>query len=94
MSTTARAGQLVKAPVDVYGIEGRYAHAIYSAATKNKKLDAVDKDMKKVEQLLEQDKKFAAFVLDPTLKKTQKKGKRGSSILVDFFCKNASIAIL
>jgi len=86
MSTTARAGQLVKAPVDVYGIEGRYAHAIYSAA--------IDKDMKKVEQLLEQDKKFAAFVLDPTLKKTQKKGKRGSSILVDFFCKNASIAIL
>lgn len=75
MGTTARTAQLVKAPVEVHGIEGRYAHALYSAATKSKKLDTVDKDMKAVETLLNRDKKFAAFVKDPTFKKSMKKGK-------------------
>ena len=37
-----------QAPIQVFGIEGRYAHAIYSAAAKNNKLDAVDKDVQKL----------------------------------------------
>jgi hypothetical protein len=28
----------------LYGLEGRYAHAIYAAAARNGQLDAVDKD--------------------------------------------------
>ena len=28
----------------MYGLEGRYAHAVYAAAAKNNQLDAVDKD--------------------------------------------------
>lgn len=74
MSTASRLSQLVKAPIEVHGIEGRYAHALYSAATKSKKLDAVEKDLKKVESLLEKDKQLSAFVRDPTFKKTLKKG--------------------
>lgn len=74
MSTSARSAQLVKAPIEVFGIEGRYAHALYSAATKSKKLDAVDNDMKKLQSLMGSDAKFAQFVEDPSLKKTQKKG--------------------
>ena len=34
-----------KAPIQVFGIEGRYATALYSAATKEKKLDAVEKEL-------------------------------------------------
>ena len=75
MSTSARLSQLVKAPIEVHGIEGRYAHALYSAATKSKKLEAVDKDMKNLETMLSKDKKLSQFVRDPTLKKTFKKGK-------------------
>ena len=45
-STTASASQLVKAPAQVYGTEGRYAAALYSAASKQKALDAVEKDLK------------------------------------------------
>ena len=33
-----------KAPIQLYGLEGRYAHAIYSAASKQNQLEAVDKD--------------------------------------------------
>ena len=75
MSTSARASQLVKAPVQVFGIEGRYAHALYSAATKSKKLDAVEKDMQKLEGFMASDAKFAQFVKDPSMKRTQKKCK-------------------
>jgi hypothetical protein len=36
-------------PVHVFGIEGRYAHALYSAAIKEKKLEAVEKEIKAVQ---------------------------------------------
>jgi hypothetical protein len=35
-------------PVQVYGIEGRYATALYSAASKEKKLDQVEKELLRV----------------------------------------------
>ena len=34
----------IKAPIQLYGLEGRYAHAVYAAASKKNQLDAVDKD--------------------------------------------------
>ena len=44
-STTIRSAGLVKAPVQVFGTEGRYAAALFSAASKNKALDVVEKDL-------------------------------------------------
>ncbi|KAG7175876.1 ATP synthase subunit O-like [Homarus americanus] len=41
-------------PVQVFGLEGRYATALYSAASKEKALDAVDKDMKVFSELKQQ----------------------------------------
>jgi F-type H+-transporting ATPase subunit O len=32
-------------PLKLYGIEGRYASALFSAATKQNKLDVVDKEI-------------------------------------------------
>ena len=32
----------------MFGVEGRYASALYSAATKKKSLDTVDKDLKEL----------------------------------------------
>lgn len=34
-----------QAPIQMFGVEGRYATALYSAAAKQKQLDAVEKDM-------------------------------------------------
>lgn len=56
-------------------MEGRYAGALYSAAQKEKKLDAVEKQLKEVKGLFDSDTKFRDFVLDPTYKRTDKKGK-------------------
>ena len=38
----------LQAPIQLFGVEGRYAHALYSAASKQKKLDVVEGDLKKV----------------------------------------------
>lgn len=35
-------------PVQVYGLSGSYASALYSAASKQKSLDSVEKDLKSV----------------------------------------------
>ena len=72
-SNVAMAGQLIKTPVQVHGIEGRYASALYSAAHKSKTLETVDKDLKAVRDILRENNKFREFVLDPTLKATKKK---------------------
>ena len=58
-------------PVQVYGIEGRYATALYSAASKKKKLDQVEKELLRVGQLLK-DPKVSLAVLNPYIKRTIK----------------------
>lgn len=35
-------------PIQVYGLEGRYATALYSAASKQKKLDQIEKELSRV----------------------------------------------
>jgi len=71
-SSTASLSQLVKTPAPVFGTEGRYAAALYSAATKQKALDAVEKDLKTMKATIQKDKKFAEFLADPSVKKTIK----------------------
>ena len=40
--------KLAKPALQIYGIEGRYAHALYSAASKKNSLDKVEADIGKV----------------------------------------------
>merc|ERR1711973_750720 len=70
LSTSAGLSQLVKTPAPVFGTEGRYAAALYSAATKKKALDAVEKDLKAMKATLGKDARFAEFLADPSVKKT------------------------
>ncbi|ENN82040.1 ATP synthase subunit O, mitochondrial-like [Dendroctonus ponderosae] len=71
-STGQVASQLVKPPVQIFGIEGRYATALYSAATKKKTLDSVEKDLIGLETSLKTDPKFKSFILNPTIKRSLK----------------------
>ncbi|XP_005178515.1 ATP synthase subunit O, mitochondrial [Musca domestica] len=66
MSTGA---QMVKPPVQVFGLEGRYATALYSAATKLKQLDQVEKDLLAFQATLKQDKKLRESVVSPIVNK-------------------------
>ena len=36
---------LVQAPIKVFGIEGRYAHALFSAASRQNAIDKVEKEL-------------------------------------------------
>jgi len=59
--------------MQVFGIEGRYATALYSAASKEKQLDNVEKDLKDIHGLLKKKGKFLDFLLNPSVSRTQKK---------------------
>lgn len=72
LSTSAVGQQLVKPPVQVFGIEGRYATALYSAASKQKSLEAVEKDLVGFQQSLKKDSKLREFILNPVIKRNEK----------------------
>merc|ERR1712107_354753 len=59
---------VVKTPVPVYGIEGRYAAALFSAANKSVALDAVEKDLKTISATMDTDPRLGSFLLDPSIK--------------------------
>ncbi|XP_013100472.1 ATP synthase subunit O, mitochondrial [Stomoxys calcitrans] len=61
--------QAVKPPIQVFGLEGRYATALYSAATKMKQLDQVEKDLLAFQATLKQDKKLRESVVSPIVNK-------------------------
>ncbi|XP_004620391.1 ATP synthase subunit O, mitochondrial [Sorex araneus] len=63
--------KLVRPPIQIYGVEGRYATALYSAASKQNKLDQVEKELLRVAQLLKEPK-LAASILNPHVKRAIK----------------------
>ncbi|OTF71389.1 ATP synthase subunit O, mitochondrial-like protein [Euroglyphus maynei] len=73
LSTQSGASKLVRPPVPMFGIDGRYATALYSAASKKGKLEQVDKNLKTLLQLHEKDQKFRDFLLNPLIKPAQKR---------------------
>lgn len=60
-------------PIHVFGIEGRYAHALYSAASKEKKLDVVEKELKHIQALLKKEPKLSEFIANPSVKRAVKR---------------------
>uniref|UniRef100_A0A803VFG3 ATP synthase peripheral stalk subunit OSCP, mitochondrial n=1 Tax=Ficedula albicollis TaxID=59894 RepID=A0A803VFG3_FICAL len=60
-----------KPPIQVYGLEGRYATALYSAATKQNKLEQVEKELTRVRSLLK-DPKLSSVVMNPHTKSSVK----------------------
>ncbi|XP_018316217.1 ATP synthase subunit O, mitochondrial [Mycetomoellerius zeteki] len=71
-STSTAAQQLVKPPVQVFGLEGRYATALFSAASKQKVLDAVEKDLISFQGLLKKDSILIDFIKNPSIKRKDK----------------------
>uniref|UniRef100_A0A8D2ARP6 ATP synthase peripheral stalk subunit OSCP, mitochondrial n=1 Tax=Sciurus vulgaris TaxID=55149 RepID=A0A8D2ARP6_SCIVU len=63
--------KLVRPPVQIYGIEGCYVTALYSAASKQNKVEQVEKKLLRVAQLLKEPK-VAASILSPYSKRSLK----------------------
>uniref|UniRef100_A0A8C3NWU4 ATP synthase peripheral stalk subunit OSCP, mitochondrial n=1 Tax=Cyanoderma ruficeps TaxID=181631 RepID=A0A8C3NWU4_9PASS len=64
-----RAGGPSLLPRSVYGLEGRYATALYSAASKQKKLEQVEKELTRS---LLKDPKLSSVVMNPHTKSSVK----------------------
>jgi len=79
-SVTSSNSQLVKAPVQLFGLEGRYATALYSAASKQKQLNEVEKDLKEIQTLVKKKGKFMDYLLSPSFKRMEKKELLSSTL--------------
>ena len=75
----AAAAATVKLPVAVHGLSGRYANALYLAASKAGALDAVEKDLTELRKVLSTDAKFKRFVLDPSVARKTKSEAMGKA---------------
>ncbi|KAM9376451.1 ATP synthase peripheral stalk subunit OSCP, mitochondrial [Pholidichthys leucotaenia] len=70
-SVVRPAAKLIKPPIQVYGVEGRYATALFSAASKQNKLDQVEQELGKVTALIK-DPKISSVVMNPHVKRSIK----------------------
>ncbi|XP_067301165.1 ATP synthase subunit O, mitochondrial [Pseudorasbora parva] len=60
--------KLIKPPIQIYGVEGRYATALFSAASKQKNLDKVEQELGRVSSLIK-DPKLSSVVMNPHVKR-------------------------
>ncbi|XP_055902267.1 ATP synthase subunit O, mitochondrial [Eupeodes corollae] len=64
MSSSAKT---VKLPIQVFGLEGRYATALYTAASKMSQLDQVEKDLVRIQDSIKTDPKMREYVASPII---------------------------
>lgn len=67
MSSSAAA---VKAPIQLFGLEGRYATALYTAATKLGQLDSVEKELVSVQNAIKSKPQLRAILVSPIINRT------------------------
>ncbi|GMM35890.1 F1F0 ATP synthase subunit 5 [Saccharomycopsis crataegensis] len=63
----ASAAKSVKPPVQLFGLEGTYASALYSAAAKDSSIEAAGRSLKSVTSLLGADAKVGEIIANPAL---------------------------
>jgi len=64
-----------EAPIALFGVAGRYATAIYTAAAKKKELEAVEGDLKMLSDTMAASAPFKAYVTDPGVPRAAKASK-------------------
>ncbi|GAU88205.1 hypothetical protein RvY_00947 [Ramazzottius varieornatus] len=72
-SSSSSVAQMVRPPISVFGIEGRYASALFSAASKENQLQNVERDMVLMGQVMEKNREAAEMLQSPIVTKHEKK---------------------
>ncbi|XP_055299846.1 ATP synthase subunit O, mitochondrial [Sitodiplosis mosellana] len=67
MSSSAAA---VKPPIQLFGLEGRYATALYTAATKMGQLDSAEKELISVQNAIKGKPQLRAIITSPIINRT------------------------
>lgn len=57
----------VKLPIQLFGLEGRYATALYTAATKMNQLDSVEKEVLQLQSAIKQKPKLREVIISPII---------------------------
>ncbi|ORX94009.1 F1 complex, OSCP/delta subunit of ATPase [Basidiobolus meristosporus CBS 931.73] len=70
---TFATAQNIKVPLTLFGLDGRYATALFTAAAKKNQLDAVESELTKLKQVIDKSEKVQFFLENPTLKREQKR---------------------
>jgi len=71
-SSSGAPSQLVRAPIQVFGREGRYAHALYSAASKENALDKMEGDLKTISDSFQKEPALKSFLMNPSVQRKEK----------------------
>lgn len=69
----ASATKSVKPPIQLFGIDGTYANALYSASVQDSSVEKSYQALTKINNLLEQDEKVKFFLVNPALTKDDRK---------------------
>lgn len=64
---TATASKVIKPPIQLFGLDGTYANALYSASVKDSSVDKTNSELIRLTSLLKSDKKVAEILDNPTL---------------------------
>ena len=82
MSTSS---EFIRAPIQVFGIEGRYAHALYSAAVKEDCLQSVEDQLNGIQGSMNTVQGLKEFLVLPvTSKETKKEVLAGKLFSVNY----------
>eukprot|EP00894_Picocystis_sp_ML_P003627 jgi/Pico_ML_1/54144/g4562.t1 len=79
----AEAAGDVQLPLKLYGVPGRYASALFVTASKAKKLDLVEKELKTIASMVNKSSAFKNYLGDPTVLRT-KKSKGIAELMKEF----------
>lgn len=60
----------VKPPMQLFGLEGRYATALYTGATKLNQLESVEKELLEVQNAIKQKPKLREVLISPIINRT------------------------
>jgi F-type H+-transporting ATPase subunit O len=83
----------VQAPIKVFGVEGRYAHALFSAASQKNAIEAVEKELTDFQRLADEKRELVDFIENPVLSKDRKlsaltdilKSRKASDLTINLF---------
>lgn len=69
----ATAAKTVKPPIQLFGVDGTYANALYSASVQQSSVDASYQGLTKLAELIKEDPKVNEFLTNPALSKDDRK---------------------
>lgn len=71
-TTAARSQEAARAPIKVFGREGKYAHPLFNAASKENVLDKMEGDLNSVADSIRKEPALDSFLKNPSVQKKEK----------------------